>query len=104
MDEGVIERYRWIIDRHISEVLQNADEIMIAGYSMPPYDFDFKSLLIKGLMANKNRSCVTVSLITKGDELSLNELQQRFKHLAGKVEVIGRKGFYDYIKESLDRN
>jgi hypothetical protein len=98
LDEGVIENYRRSIDEQINDVLKVADEIVVIGYSMPPYDFDFKSLLIKGLMANKNRANVPLSIITKAKGDQLNDLRLRFKHLAGEVRVIGQKGFLNYIE------
>jgi hypothetical protein len=97
---GVVEVYRNIVDKKTCEVLQNADEIMVIGYSMPPYDFDFKSLLIKGSMANKNRKNVPISIITKAQEHQLGDLKSRFEHLAGKVEIVGNDGFYNYIKKA----
>lgn len=98
LENGVIENYRTSVDRWISEVLQSAEEVVIIGYSMPPYDFDLKSLLIKGLMANKNRSNVPVSIITKAEGHELNDLRLRFKHLAGEVRFLGQDGFLNYIK------
>jgi hypothetical protein len=101
LDEGVIENYRKRVDRRIDDALQNADEITIIGYSMPPYDFDFKSLLIKGLMNNKNRAAVQINIIDKGKGDQLDELKSRFKHLAGEVKLIGQNGFLDYIRSQV---
>ncbi len=98
LKQGVIENYRSLIDKQIGYVLQFADELVVIGYSMPPYDFDLKSLLIKGLMANKNRSNVPVSIITKAEGHELNDLRLRFKHLAGEVRFLGQDGFLNYIK------
>jgi hypothetical protein len=98
LDGGVIEWYRRYVDLCIDDVLQNADEITVVGYSMPAYDFDFKSLLIKGLMGNKNRANVPVNIITRGDRVQLDDLEQRFRHLAGPVRFIGENGFLDYIR------
>ena len=75
---------------------------MVIGYSMPPYDLDFKTLLIKGLMANKNRKNVPIKIITQGSKTSAKELEWRFKYLAGKVEVVSRNGFCNYMKEKLN--
>jgi|GEM_PF-679101 hypothetical protein len=102
LDTGVIEFYRQFIDREICDVLMNADEIIIVGYSMPPYDFDFKSLLIKGLMPNKNRKNVPIHIITKAKGKELDNLIKRFEHLAGKVNVVSSKGFYKFLRDSSD--
>jgi hypothetical protein len=67
---------------------------------MPPYDFDFKSLLIKGLLGNRNRTNVPVNIISRGKSGQLNGLKLRFRHLAGEVRFIGEDGFLDYIISS----
>lgn len=90
--------YRKIIDFKIIEILKRADEIIIIGYSMPSYDVDFKSLLIRGLMQNKNRKEIPIKIITKKESQSqIDSLVAKFKYLAGKVDIIGEDGFYNYI-------
>ena len=93
----MLKRRKWV-DKRVSEALQDADEITIIGYSMPPYDFDFKSLLMKGLMGNKKRTHVPINVIDKGKGEQLHQLELRFKHIAGEVRVIGQNGFLDFIK------
>lgn len=101
LDTGVLEEYRiWGVDRFISDALEKAEELTIVGYSMPAYDFDFKSLLIKGLMKNKQRERVPVYIITKANGHQLADLRARFKHLAGEVKVKGQKGFLNFLKGS----
>ena len=68
------------------------------GYSMPAYDFDFKSLLVTSLMQNKKRATVNVKIIDKGDALQLDALKAQYKYLVGSVEVIGSDGFYSYLR------
>jgi len=100
MDTGVIENYRLLIDNRINDALQNADELVIVGYSMPPYDFDFKSLLMKGMMANKKRANLPINIINKGERWQLEDLKLRFNHLGGEVNFIGENGLLDYIKSN----
>lgn len=102
IERGVLEEYRnWYVDRSISDSLEKADELTIVGYSMPAYDFDFKSLLINGLMKNRRRQSVPVYIISKGNRGQLDDLKARFQHLAGEVRFIGEKGFLNYLKEEV---
>jgi hypothetical protein len=91
------ETYRKYCDPRIREMLQEADQITVIGYSLPPYDYDFKSLLMTGLMNNPKRKKVLVRLITKGGDGAVNNLRVQFERLVGSVVVEGRDGFYDYL-------
>jgi len=90
--------YRQYVDRHIKEVIMKADEIIVIGYSMPAYDFDFKSLLITSLIANRKRKNVHLKLITKGRKSHLEALKAQYKYLIGTVTIEGGNGFYNYLK------
>ncbi|MFC1548667.1 hypothetical protein ACFL5E_01755 [Candidatus Omnitrophota bacterium] len=96
--EGIFYKYRQQIDAKIINALKKTDEIMIIGYSLPNYDFDFKCLLLSGLMQNKNRGNIPVKIITKDDEPGAERLRKRFQYLAGETTITYRHGFYEYIK------
>jgi hypothetical protein len=90
------EVYRWSVDRRIMEILQNADEIVVIGYSLPAYDYDFKTLLMTSLMQNKKRKKVLLRLITKGKESAKN-LKLQFERFVGLVVIESSDGFYNYL-------
>jgi NAD-dependent SIR2 family protein deacetylase len=92
------EDYRLHVDRRIKEVLAKADEIIVIGYSMPAYDYDFKSLLITSLMSNKKRKDVHLKIITKGNKSQLEALKAQYRYLIGSVTIEGANGFYNYLK------
>lgn len=101
--EGLIwrstpENYRRYVDGRIKKVLTKADEIIVIGYSMPAYDYDFKSLLITSLMSNKKRENVHLKIITKGNKSQLEALKAQYRYLVGSVTIEGEKGFYNYLK------
>lgn len=90
--------YRFRIDRKISNVLQLADEIVIIGYSMPPYDIDFKSILISSLMSNQKRNNVRAKIITKKENSGqIKSIKSQYEHLVGNVVIEEDNGFYNYI-------
>jgi len=92
------ENYRQYVDRRIKEVLMKADEIIVIGYSMPAYDFDFKSLLITSLISNSKRKDVNLKIITKGRKSQLEALKAQYRYLIGTVTIEGGNGFYNYLK------
>jgi len=91
------ENYRKYIDDDIVNCLASADEIIVIGYSMPAYDFDFKSLLLRGLVKNKKRKNVHLQLITKGE----NTIPNQFKNLVGKSSVTSNEGFLSFLKANF---
>jgi len=93
------ENYRLYVDGRIKEVLTKADEIIVVGYSMPAYDYDFKSLLITSLMSNKKRENVHLKIITKGNRSQLEALKAQYRYLVGSVTIEGENGFYNYLYE-----
>ncbi len=95
--------YRMHIDRRVREVLSKADEIVIIGYSMPGYDYDFKGLLITGLMMNNRRQHLHAKIINKGDDIQAAALCAQYKYLVGKVTVEGNDGFYKYLTQQAGR-
>jgi len=92
------EDYRQHVDRLIKEVLMKADEIIVIGYSMPAYDYDFKSLLITSLISNSKRKNVHLKIITKGCKSQLEALKAQYRYLIGTVTIEGGSGFYNYLK------
>ena len=92
------ENYRLYVDHRIKEVLTKADEIIVIGYSMPAYDYDFKSLLITSLMSNKKRENVHLKIITKGNKSQLEALKAQYRYLVGSVTIEGENGFYNYLR------
>jgi hypothetical protein len=91
------ENFREIIDPQISKLLGNADEIIIIGYSMPPYDFDFKSLFISSLMHHKKREKLKIRIITKCNKIEIEKILGQYRYLVGKVSIESNDGFYNYI-------
>lgn len=87
--------YRDPVDANIIKILNNVSEIIVIGYSLPPYDYDFRNLLHIGLIDNKNRKEVPIKIITKKDH---KELKHKYRNLTGNVEIIGNRGFLEYIK------
>jgi hypothetical protein len=94
------ETYRKYCDSRIREVVGCANEITVIGYSLPAYDYDFKSLLMTSLMNNPNRAKVRLRLITKGDQTAVTNLLAQFERIVGSVTVEGRDGFYSYLTGS----
>lgn len=92
------ENYRLYIDRLIGKFLTRADEIVVIGYSMPAYDYDFKSLLTTALMSNHKRERVQLRIITKGKKSQLKILKAQYRYLVGSVTIEGGNGFYNYLK------
>lgn len=88
------EMFRLYIDKRISECLIKADEIFVIGYSMPSYDFDFKSLIWTSLMQNKKRKKVSLRIITKSDK---SDIPYQYSKLVGNVSVIAHNGFLNYL-------
>ena len=91
------ENYRKYIDNDMVNCLSAADEIIVIGYSMPAYDFDFKSLFLRGLIKNKKRKKVHLQLITKGS----NSIPQQFENLVGHTSVIDHEGFLHFLNENF---
>jgi len=91
------ETYRKHCDHRIKEILGRADEITVVGYSLPPYDYDFRSLLTTSLMGNPNRKYLRLTLVTKGDQTAVETLRSQFERLVGSVNVAEAKGFYEYL-------
>ena len=78
--------------------MAEADEIVVIGYSMPPYDYDFRTLFVSSLMHNRRRKKIIVKLITKGSKHQIDALRFQFARFVGSVEVLGSNGFLDYLK------
>jgi hypothetical protein len=91
------ETYRKSIDNEILTILTDVDEIIIIGYSMPAYDIDFKSLLMKGLMKNKKRNKILLKIITLGNESQVANLKSQFMYLVGSVIIEENNGFGYYL-------
>jgi hypothetical protein len=91
------EIYRKCIDNEIIRLLTDVDEIIVIGYSMPAYDIDFKSLLMKGLMKNEKRDNILLKIITLANESQIANLKSQFMHLAGPVIIEENNGFGDYL-------
>jgi hypothetical protein len=91
------ETYRKHCDHRIQEILGRADEIIVIGYSLPPYDYDFKSLLTTSLMNNPNRETLRLTLITKGHRDAVIALKSQFERLVGAVDIAETNGFYEYL-------
>lgn len=91
------EVYRHHVDRRITETLQAADEITVIGYSLPAYDYDFKTLLMTSLMQNQKRNEVCLKIITKGNEFETQNVKLRFGHFVGSVVIESADGFYNFL-------
>jgi NAD-dependent SIR2 family protein deacetylase len=94
------ELYRRYLDYKIKDVLKNVDEIIVLGYSMPSYDYDFRSLLMSNLMLNKKRKEIHLKVVTKSDSSQIDNLTAQYKCLVGTVTVEGDKGLYKYLKDT----
>ncbi|HWY52561.1 MAG TPA: hypothetical protein VNW72_13885 [Chthoniobacterales bacterium] len=93
------EVYReWYVDRKIKEILGTADDIIVIGYSMPAYDYDFKTLLMTGLMQNENRRKTRLRIITKANATDAQNLKVQFERFAGSAVIEASDGFYDFLK------
>jgi hypothetical protein len=90
--------YRTRVDYVADKILREADQIVVIGYSMPAYDYDFKTLLITNLMLNKNRKQVHLKIITKGLPDQIQTLVSQYKFLVGKVTVECTDGLFKYLK------
>jgi len=87
------------IDYRIHEVLAEADEIVVIGYSMPAYDYDFRTLFVSSLMSNQKRKNIALKIITKGTQREVAGLASQFGRFVGSVEILGRNGFLDYLMQ-----
>jgi hypothetical protein len=97
------DHYRhWFCDPKIGDALRNADEIVIIGYSMPAYDYDFRSLLLSNLMRHKDRASLRIRVITKGETEAMR-LMIECERLAGSVVVENSNGFSDYLQNLVAR-
>jgi hypothetical protein len=92
------ETYRQSVDFRLREKLAEADEIVAIGYSMPPYDYDFRTLLVSSLMHNKRRKRIVLKVITKGARHQIDALRSQFGRFVGSFEILGSSGFLDYLK------
>jgi len=96
---GIFKKYRSFIDEKIVESIKTAEEILIIGYSLPSYDFDFKNLLLKGLVQNQKRLNVPIKIINNVKNLTLKkELHKKYMYLAGQASFLSNKGFYAYLE------
>jgi hypothetical protein len=93
------ENYRMNVDYRIREVLGTANEITVIGYSLPAYDYDFKTLLMASLMRNGGRRTLPLRIISKGNKHQVGGLKAQFERVAGSVVIEGSNGFYDYLKK-----
>ncbi|MGA9364877.1 MAG: hypothetical protein WBW16_10995 [Bacteroidota bacterium] len=93
--------YRDYVDNRIEQILRDADEITVVGYSLAAYDYDFRSLLMRSLMSNAKRDAVHLKLVTKGVESQIENLKSVYRHLAGAVTIEGQNGFYNYLKARI---
>lgn len=101
VQRSTIHSYRYFTDEHIGDNLRNADEIIVIGYSMPAYDYDFKSMLITNLMLNKKREKVHLKIITKDENSHDDFIARQYKYLVGKITVESKMGFKNYLEEFL---
>jgi len=97
-NRSTAENYRMNVDYRIREVLDSADEITVIGYSLPAYDYDFKTLLMSSLMHNRGRRTLPLKLISKGNKRLIGDLKAQFERVAGSVVIESSNGFYDYLK------
>ena len=82
----------------IINMLSDAKEIFILGYSFPPYDYDFRVLFTIGMLNNPNEPKVTI--VDKGE---LDDLVKRFEFLNSfscSLSFHG-KGFIDYVRSNI---
>lgn len=100
-NSAIYKRYRNAIDVSIVSLFKNADEIIIIGYSLPPYDYDFRTLMLQGLILNKKRKSVPIKIITIKDDKDCQH--ERYRHLAGDIDIIGEEGFYSYLQRFLSK-
>lgn len=76
--------------RTAEEYLKTAVDWVFIGYSMPPADFEFKHLLKRVQLTEKNRPNITV--ITGGEKTAATETIARFKRFFGDVD--GKRSFF----------
>jgi hypothetical protein len=91
------ETYRKFCDPKISEILKQADEITVIGYSLPALRLRFQESIDDKPHEQPETNEVRLRLITKGDGAAVNMLATQFERLVGSVVVAGRDGFYDYL-------
>lgn len=97
------DNYRMRIDHKIRKILSKADEIVIIGYSMPAYDYDFKGLLMTGLMMNNKRQNLHTKIINKGNDDQIKVLSAQYRCMVGKVTIEGKDGFNSFLKQPAGR-
>lgn len=90
------EHFRTYVENGLQEVLANADEFVIVGYSLPPYDFDFKNILIDGLVRNEKKNELKAKIITKGKE-EAERLAEIFGNLIPHVDIVADCGFLSHL-------
>lgn len=93
------ETYRQAVDFRLREKLAEAEEIVVIGYSMPAYDYDFRTLFVSSLMHNKRRKRIILRLITKGPRHHIESLKSQFSRFVGSIEVVSSNGFLNYLKD-----
>jgi hypothetical protein len=79
-------------------VLAAADEIVVIGYSMPPYDYDFRTLFVSSLIGNERRKRIVLKIVTKGTRHQKGALRSQLGRFVGSVEILGSDGLLDYLK------
>jgi hypothetical protein len=89
--------FRKNVDPKITKVLRAADEVVIVGYSMPVYDYDFKTLVLTSLMQNKRRGSMRLRIITKGNKKDKAGLRAHYQCLVAEPIVESANGFYEYL-------
>ena len=98
---SIFKKYRKSVDGQIIRALSKVDEITVIGYSLPPYDYDFKYLLLKGLIKNKNRDNIPIKIIDKvHNDAEKEKLLRGYKYLAAEPEFISKDGFLNYLSKN----
>ena len=92
----------------IEDAFSRASQITIIGYSFPPYDYDFRVLLMQGLLGNASlsRSKLDVSLVGFSPTWDKQEVEDQYaflKPIVGKFSSIHAKGFCDWVKSGALR-
>jgi hypothetical protein len=94
------------INQKIIEVLSEATEILIIGYSLPDYDFNILEAFLNGSIKNNNRFKLEIKIIDKNENNSYINLKYKYDNIFHRIakENYFIEGFKNYAMRFLNLN
>lgn len=96
-----------VIHERIVEVISNADEILIIGYSLPDYDMNILEAFLSGAVKNKKRFDLKIEVVDKSKDVNIY-LKSKYNNIFHRIAkenyyIDGLKKYTEQLQLTIEK-